>query len=237
MFELKEAIENWKQKLSCSNSFTTNDIEELESHLLDEIDALKEKDLSEEEAFFVATSRLGSVDLLSSEFIKVNNKTMFFNKIVLLLGGYVVISFIQNLISIISMLITQTLVISNMDPAIGNVIDSSFNSNLSFGISFIFSVIFLFILLNGRLQLLTKIQSRLKNRSNTKKIFLFVLCVVMAFINSMGFYIVMNLITYDNMDTLGVVSGQSNFSLVWTIIICLSFMLLSFRQYKKEQLV
>ena len=171
MFELKESIVNWKQKLNSSNSLTSNDIEELESHLLDEIDSLKEKDLSEEEAFFVATSRLGSVDLLSNEFIKVNTKTMFFKKIVLLLGGYVVISFIQNLISIISMLITQTIVISNMDPAKGNVIDSSYNSNLSLGISLIFAAIVLFILLNGRLQLLTKIQAGLKNLSNIKKSF------------------------------------------------------------------
>ena len=57
----------------------------------------------------------------------------------------------------------------------------------------------------------------------------------MEFMNSIGFYMMVNLITYDNMDALGVVYGQSNFMMVWPIIICLCFMLISFRQYKKEQ--
>ncbi|KZL90305.1 permease prefix domain 1-containing protein [Clostridium magnum] len=75
MFRLKDSIEIWKQKLSNSNSFTNSDIEELESHLLDEIEILKEKELTEEEAFYVASSRLGSVELLSSEFTKINTKS------------------------------------------------------------------------------------------------------------------------------------------------------------------
>lgn len=235
MFELKGEIANWKQKLEISNSLTSNDIEELESHLLDEIDSLKEKDLSEEEAFFVATSRLGSVDLLSSEFIKVNARTMFFKKIVLLLGGYVVISFIENLISIISMIICQTLVIANMDPAKGNVMDSNYNSKLSFGLSLILTAIVLIIFINGRIQLLTKIQSGLENLSILKKSLIVILFLVLAFISSMGFYMVVNLLGFKGYDVLGIVRGQSNFTVAWPIIICLSFILIAFKENRKQQ--
>lgn len=235
MFELKESITNWKQKLNSSNSLTSNDIEELESHLLDEIDLLKEKDLSEEEAFFVATSRLGSVDLLSSEYIKVNSRTMFFKKIVLLLGGYVVISFIQNLISIISMIICQTLVIANMDPAKGNVMNSDYNSKLSFWLSLILTAIVLIIFINGRLQLLTKIQSGIEKLSTFKKSLIVILFLVLGFMNSMGFYMVVNLFIHGGYDVLGIARGQSDFTVLWPIIICLSFILISFKENRKQQ--
>ena len=71
-FNLADAVENWKKSLSDNYSMTSDNIEELESHLLDEIDDLKSKGLNEEEAFSIAIKQIGTKDFLVSEFGKVN---------------------------------------------------------------------------------------------------------------------------------------------------------------------
>lgn len=46
MFQLDKSLEDWKGKLINSNTMTESDVDELESHLLDEIDELKGKNLT-----------------------------------------------------------------------------------------------------------------------------------------------------------------------------------------------
>lgn len=49
-----------------------DDVEELEAHLIDEIEGLRERGLSESEAFIIATRRIGETHSLSREYFKVN---------------------------------------------------------------------------------------------------------------------------------------------------------------------
>ncbi|MFR4997208.1 MAG: permease prefix domain 1-containing protein [Clostridium paraputrificum] len=72
MFNLDESIKYWRNDLNKNDVLSLDDLEELESHLMDEITVLKEKDLSEEEAFLVAKSRIGQNDIIEEEYKKVN---------------------------------------------------------------------------------------------------------------------------------------------------------------------
>jgi hypothetical protein len=240
MFELKEAIENWKQKLSCSNSFTTNDIEELESHLLDAIDALKEKDLSEEEAFFVATSRLGSVNLLSSEFIKVNTRTIYLKRVAWFISGYILIYFIQQLINSISFFLTVA--IDKAKIIYLNVDTSSYSYGFSYsylciGISIVFFLIFLYLLLGKKHQLLIKIKSVFSKFYNCNKLLLFLFYFILIFMNSIGFGLLTPLMIQTTNSTryIEIASSSNIFGIVFSVILCLSLILILVRENKQEQ--
>lgn len=86
-FDLKEHLKTWKSELSKKSNMTLDNISELESHLLDEIDQLKLKGLNTEESLLIAKNRIGNVTDLNVEFGKVNRHFQFRNKIIPYLKG------------------------------------------------------------------------------------------------------------------------------------------------------
>ena len=88
MFELKEQIIKWLSLLEADESYKKTDVEELESHVLEEIDQLKDKGLNEEEGFWVATHRIGNVKDLNVEFKKVNSILIWKKRLLLVIGGF-----------------------------------------------------------------------------------------------------------------------------------------------------
>ncbi|MBO6523456.1 MAG: ABC transporter permease [Balneolaceae bacterium] len=70
MFDLEKKIKNWKQSLRKNREYEDGDIEELESHLRDRIDELIESGASENEAFQNASSEIGDVKKVATEFYK-----------------------------------------------------------------------------------------------------------------------------------------------------------------------
>lgn len=77
MFDLNEKISMWRSNLAQSQALGNSDIDELESHLHEEIENLKDSKLSKEETFLVATHRLGSTDSLAEEYEKINRGKRF----------------------------------------------------------------------------------------------------------------------------------------------------------------
>ena len=231
MFRLKDSMESWKGKLYNSNSFTSSDIEELESHLLDEIDILKNKDLSEEEAFYIACSRLGSVELLSSEFTKINTNSIYLKRVVWFLGGYILISFIQKLITIFSLFLTTY--IAEKIYAI-TTFDSDPFLYLNFTISIVISIIFLYFLFSTRYQLLLKIQSVFNYLFTFKKFILMLLFIILIIMNSLGFTILQSLIIsrIDIVILQKMMMGENIFIIIWSMILCMIFLSLTFRKSK-----
>ena len=71
-FNLNQALLNWREALGASPALPSQTVEELESHLLGSLEALRAKGLSEEEAFYVAARRVGPADTLCREFAKIN---------------------------------------------------------------------------------------------------------------------------------------------------------------------
>jgi hypothetical protein len=87
MFDLNEKISMWRSDLAQSETFYSSDIDELESHLREEIENLTDLRLSDEEAFLVANHRLGSKDSLVVEYGKVRRGIRFKQKISWMITG------------------------------------------------------------------------------------------------------------------------------------------------------
>jgi len=103
-FNLEKSIAQWKSTLYQNDSLTEDAIAELESHLLDETDELYAKGLNEEEAFFIARKRLGETDLLVSEFEKLDDNLLSFNRIRFLFIGILFTCFLTNIVETICLL-------------------------------------------------------------------------------------------------------------------------------------
>jgi hypothetical protein len=65
---LDELIASWRDWMERRDALSIRDVDELESHLRDRVDALEAAGLTEEEAFLIAVKRLGSMDELSREY-------------------------------------------------------------------------------------------------------------------------------------------------------------------------
>ena len=67
---LEEQIGQWRAYVRRRRAITGPDVEELETHLRDQVRALIQAGLAEDEAFLVAVKRMGSLDALSREFAR-----------------------------------------------------------------------------------------------------------------------------------------------------------------------
>jgi hypothetical protein len=67
---LEEQIAQWRGYLRRRQAMTGPDVEELETHLRDQVTTLTQAGLAEDEAFLVAVKRMGSLDAVSREFAR-----------------------------------------------------------------------------------------------------------------------------------------------------------------------
>ncbi|WP_299102554.1 hypothetical protein [uncultured Winogradskyella sp.] len=114
-FNLNEKIEVWKSELSKKSNMTSDNIDELESHLLDLINDLENKGLNIEESFLIARKRIGRTDEICAEFDKINNFSFINTTIPYLKGALIYIAFIvlSKLFLVSTLLLSQFLNIDN----------------------------------------------------------------------------------------------------------------------------
>jgi hypothetical protein len=67
---VEQQIGQWRTYLRRRRAINGPDVEELETHLRDQLGALAQAGLAEDEAFLVAVKRMGSLDALSREFAR-----------------------------------------------------------------------------------------------------------------------------------------------------------------------
>lgn len=89
LFDLNEAVRRWRERLIGLRAFGADDLEELETHLREAVSELQAGGLSQEEAFLVATERLGSDGRLAEEFAKTNARRIWTGRAMCMLGGVV----------------------------------------------------------------------------------------------------------------------------------------------------
>jgi hypothetical protein len=95
-FDLNGEIRRWRDALALSPEFCGQDIDELECHLSDSLVELQNKGLSEEEAFIIATRRLGSVPALAKEFGRVNNPALWTDRLLWMVLGCAFIGIVRS---------------------------------------------------------------------------------------------------------------------------------------------
>lgn len=78
---MTEAIEaqigQWRLYLEKHRALSAADVDELEGHLRDQIDELRQKGLTQDEAFLIAVKRLGNLDQLAREFAREHSERLW----------------------------------------------------------------------------------------------------------------------------------------------------------------
>ena len=87
MYDLNQAVRQWRQTMSQGGAQSVENLQELESHLRDEITSLQKSGLSEEESFLVAARRLGSPGALAVESSKTDPFGLWRYRIYWMAGG------------------------------------------------------------------------------------------------------------------------------------------------------
>lgn len=88
MFNLEKQLESWKTQFAGSDSVTAEGLEELELHLRETTASLQQNELSEEEAFLIASKRLGQPFDLDEEYGKANPALVWKKRIFWAIIGY-----------------------------------------------------------------------------------------------------------------------------------------------------
>ena len=87
--DLNNQIAVWRQNLSRSEAFSPDNIEELEVNLRDSIAFLQSKGLAPDEAFLIASRRMGGPDVLNAEYRKVNGRAIWRSRLCLIVFGLI----------------------------------------------------------------------------------------------------------------------------------------------------
>ena len=74
---LEEQIGQWRAYLRRRRAINGPEVEELDTHLRDQVGALTQAGLTEDEAFLVAIKRMGSLDALSREFAREHSERLW----------------------------------------------------------------------------------------------------------------------------------------------------------------
>ncbi len=74
---IEEQIARWRSFLHRRGAIRLADVEELEDHLREQVAALAEAGLAEDEAFLVAVKRMGALDALSREFAREHSERLW----------------------------------------------------------------------------------------------------------------------------------------------------------------
>jgi len=92
MFDLNIQISEWRASILQSESFSKDNVDELESHLCESISQLVQQGLSAEEAFWVGLRRLGDTKALAVEFSKVHPTPSWSKRWQWMLIGYLIVA-------------------------------------------------------------------------------------------------------------------------------------------------
>lgn len=77
MEDMESQIAEWRSYMAKSPAVDDHDVEELESHLRDQVDGLRATGLSGDEAFLVAMKRMGDLDAISREFAREHSRRLW----------------------------------------------------------------------------------------------------------------------------------------------------------------
>jgi leader peptidase (prepilin peptidase)/N-methyltransferase len=80
MFDLEKAIAEWRQQMLAAGIKTPVPLDELESHLRDDVDHQAKSGMKEQQAFEAAIQRIGHAGVLRNEFTKIDETTDFLRR-------------------------------------------------------------------------------------------------------------------------------------------------------------
>jgi hypothetical protein len=101
-FDLNRSLEAWRRQFGASAVIRTENLDEMEAHLRESTTALVRQGLTEEEAFLIASRRVGPNDALEAEFAKVHPGDVWRTRAVWMLAGVFLFVMMNDLASLAS---------------------------------------------------------------------------------------------------------------------------------------
>lgn len=105
MFDIKNALKEWRHRFEDTEHYSVMDLDELENHVLEHFDTLKHTGLNDQEAFLIATHRLGQPEVLGTEYSKIHPNLKWQKRILWMLTGYITILAAKTFIGLLSKLV------------------------------------------------------------------------------------------------------------------------------------
>jgi len=224
-FELQKQIENWVRRLKSEPSFTESDIEELKSHLLDLIDQLREKGLDDEEAFLVASKRMGTIPDLESDFREANNPILQIRRSALILAGVLVYFLLYHFIESSSKLMLMVSIYGGLDAYTGS--QWVYKYLISWHLIVIFFITSIYFLENKVINFIENVRLKPKHT-----IFLLLTTFFLAIINISGTPIIKNMVNKERYIISYLFIHYRDFGYTFPLIVCVGFIIIYFKYYK-----
>lgn len=227
-FDLQQQISNWVNRLKSESSVTESDTEELKSHLLDLMDELKEGGLDEEEAFIIASRRMGSLIDWEEDYKEVNNPIIQMRKSLIILGGVLAYFLLYYFVKFSSKLLFLILLKNKTEgyAALGWVSRYLTGAHLLF-ILFAASIYFME---KKTVSFIEKVRMKPKHT-----LLLLFIAIIFGITDTCLMPIIKNLLRQNRplLSHLYVLLRDFDFS--FPFVICVSFIVIYFRYYKKAK--
>jgi len=224
-FNLKEQVDIWIKKLKSDPSITEADAEELQGHLMDLIDQLKEKGLDDDEAFLIASRRLGTTADWGDDFRIVNNPILQMRRSVIIMGGVLLYFLIYFFILSSSKLLFVFL----LNKEVTGYIAVQWISRYLITMHFIFILLFTSIMILEK-KVVTFIEEIKLKPKHT--IVLLLATFVFAIVNSCFSPVIRNMLNNDRLFIDRFYHIYKYFDFSFPLIICLGFIVIYFKYYK-----
>jgi len=227
-FNLQQQINNWLISLRSVSSLTESDSEELKYHFLDLLDELKAVGLDDEEAFWVASKRMGNSFEWETAYREVNNSILQMRTSLIILAGVLAYFLLYYFLLFSSKLLLITMLASGSEgfTAIRWVTRYLAGSH----ILFIIFAISIYFLENRTVELIEKIKLRPKHT-----VYLLVTAIAFGILETCLRPISKNMIL-----EVGFIEGRFYdiyfyFNYSFPLMICTCFVILYFKYFRKAK--
>lgn len=226
VFNLQHQISEWVNRLKSQPALTTADAEELKTHLLDMIDELQALGLDEEEAFWVASKRMGTISAWEADYSKVNKPVIQLRRSLIILAGVLAYFLLYNLINCSSKFIYIILLWNNVNGYLA----------IDWVSKYLIALHFMFIVFAGSIYFSEqKTIAFIENIKLTPKhtVYLLLIAILLSIIDTCLNPIVKSLIRHDRPLISHFYAVYLYFNYSFPFIICASFTILYARYYRK----
>jgi hypothetical protein len=224
-FNLQDQLDLWFRKIRSEPSITDADAEELKCHLLDMIEELKESGLDDEEAFWVASKRMGTVADWGDEYHEANQSVVQVRRTAIILSGVLAYFLCYHFIELSSKLLYIFLFQSGMDAFEA----AHWIKKYIISIQILVALFFFGIYFMER-KILSFIETIRINPKHT--IILLITAIIFAAINTSAFPVIKNLVQSDPLILSRLFHIYRNFGYSFPLIMCCVFLLIYFKYYK-----
>ena len=227
-FNIHEQIVHWISKIKSEPSITEADSEELKRHLLDSIDQLKDTGLNDEEAFWIASRRIGTTVDWKEDYSQVNNQVIQMRRSVLILAGILMYFCFYYFIELTSKLLFIIL----LSEDINGYLAVNWVSRYLTGAHFLFILLFagIYFMEKRTVSFIENVKLKPKHT-----LLLLLTTIVFGIADTCLYPIVKNLIGQDFPLGSRLIHIYLYFDYSFPLIICVSFIFLYFKYYKKTK--